>query len=850
MAIPLTLSEVPDTVPYIQYVATAGQTVYPYPFPITQDSDLVVVINGVTQATDSTYSLTGQGNDTGGNCVLNAGSAAGDIITLYRDIAIERITQFSQNSGFSSAAFNAEFNNLYLIAQQLEADIAQCLQIPNTNNPAPVTTLTQTSYANKYLTFDQYGNPQPALLTSSGTLTAAILGALLNPGPTPAELLALITPTALQYVELDPRRYGVTGNGTTNDTVALNRWIAVVNAWNTANPAGGNPLSVWSSGFVCLASPLNAITAANFTLLAPGGVILALPNQGGGNGSSLLKVTGANFVCSGLVVNGQQFSEASPTYDYLIQLTGANPTLDRVTVTYSSTYGLYLNNVAKGKFTNCEFPWNADLGSQIQTSSYLKFSNCSFDYCGYGFGNTFATNDFVGFGLAVRFQSHHITFENCRALQTGRDGMNINQGSYDIKFIGCLVWMAGDGGFTSASDQQGTGLPGDGQVCYNVEYIGCDAYNCWSSGLAIYSPTNNVRVVGGKYYNNYRLAGVLQDESTAASAGNGQNDAFVAGIFVSPGSQGVTIDADTFDDRQFCAVTGHSSGVVAATNWVAGTMANYPRVAFYNGSRVFQGYGTITAESAGSVTVATTTYNGVVIANISSGWFVTQRLQKAGVLFGTGCTGTRRGRSFGIMPGLQTYYGSKTMSTPISPSGGSNSQNVRVLDGRQSGVNLLANGTWDSSVSSGWAYSGPSGGSDTLFTTAGALLRSVGCLQLVGGTSVQNVGTGSLISSGINYVSAGAWVEYSVDVYSAAPGAATISLTWGSGNSNTAVNHPGGGWLNLIIGAYIPTGASELIPQVIAAAGNTIQFDNAVLQVISEASDEVDYNYSVSIQPT
>ena len=57
MAIPLNLSEVPNMTPYIQYIADSGQTVYPYPFPITQDSDLVVVINGVTLATDTGYSL-------------------------------------------------------------------------------------------------------------------------------------------------------------------------------------------------------------------------------------------------------------------------------------------------------------------------------------------------------------------------------------------------------------------------------------------------------------------------------------------------------------------------------------------------------------------------------------------------------------------------------------------------------------------------------------------------------------------------------------------------------------------------------------------------------------------------
>ncbi|MDE2469634.1 MAG: hypothetical protein KGL35_13070, partial [Bradyrhizobium sp.] len=127
MGIPATLSTVPAQTPYIQYVATSGQTVFPYPFEITQDSDLVVVYNGVTYATDSGYTLSGVGNSTGGNVTFTAGATAGDIITLYRDIPIERLTQFAQNGGFSSTAFNAEFNNVYLLLQQLQQNIDQCL---------------------------------------------------------------------------------------------------------------------------------------------------------------------------------------------------------------------------------------------------------------------------------------------------------------------------------------------------------------------------------------------------------------------------------------------------------------------------------------------------------------------------------------------------------------------------------------------------------------------------------------------------------------------------------------------------------------------------------------------------
>lgn len=215
MSVPLTLSSVPAQTPYVQYVSGAAQTVFPYPFEITQDSDLVVALNAVTQPTDSGYSLSGQGSTSGGNVTFATGLNAGTIVTLYRNITISRITQLAQNGTFFSSNFNNEYNKIYLILQQLQQSLlpggnqAFALMVPNTNNPAPTTLLTPASYANKYLSFDSNGNPIPALLTSSGAVTAPIIGSLLYPQTT-AETNASVVPTSLQYAPGDIRRYGAT----------------------------------------------------------------------------------------------------------------------------------------------------------------------------------------------------------------------------------------------------------------------------------------------------------------------------------------------------------------------------------------------------------------------------------------------------------------------------------------------------------------------------------------------------------------------------------------------------------------------------------------------------------------
>lgn len=182
MAVPLTLSSVPAQVAYAQYVATSGQTVFPYPFEITQDSDLVCLVNSVELDTDVGYSLSGQGDNTGGFLTFNTGQVAGTVVTVYRDITIARVTQLATNGTFFASNFNNEFNRIYLILQQLQAANGFALQVPNTNNPTPVTLLTPTNYANKYLAFDANGNPTAAVLTST-TLTQAVFNSFYTTSP-------------------------------------------------------------------------------------------------------------------------------------------------------------------------------------------------------------------------------------------------------------------------------------------------------------------------------------------------------------------------------------------------------------------------------------------------------------------------------------------------------------------------------------------------------------------------------------------------------------------------------------------------------------------------------------------
>lgn len=646
---------------------------------------------------------------------------------------------------------------------------------------------------------------------------------------TSAETTASVVPTNLNFQELDPRRYGALGNGS-DDTAALNSWVAVVNA-------STNPVSNWPAGLTFMSAPLNAITANNFTWHC-NSTLLVKPNSWGTGPTSHVQVNGTGARVYGLRVNGNMSAWSSAIAGFLLQIGGSDFLLDSVQLTNSQSEGLMIDTVTKGRFINCHFDSNGFTGADFRACSYFKFTNCTFNFNGYGFQKTLATNAFQGFAVAQRYRCHHMTYVNCEALQNGRDGFNCNQGTYAVKFIATLAWNNGDGGFTIAADGQGTGRPGDsaagitgagtGESCYDLEYIDCEAENNWSSGLVAYAPAFNVTVDGGRYYNNNNVAGTLTAQSS-----------FANGIFFAGGSLGIRVRTKAYDDRQMCPVTSTSGTgpfTVNVTGWVPGSGVLNPRVAIYNASLQFSGYGNIVSESAGQV-VITPSLTNAFAGTIPAGYFVSQRVQHNGCFYDNNCTGTQDIDGFGFLPGVFSFSGFKSLSGFTA--GG---QNVLLPAATIDTTELLANPTFDAGINN-WAFNLPGGGASNFFTTAGPNIRSPGALQLVGGTTAATADS-ALVANGLNYAQ-GAWVEASIWCNAVNAGDASIALQWNpsSGALATVLNHPGGGWKQLKIGGFIPAGATSLNIRLTSAIGKTNYFDNGSMRVKSDSYDNRDFAY-------
>ena len=110
-----------DNTPRDQYTASGGQVAFTYTFEIAAEGDIAVLQNGTLLnlgAGAGEYAVTGAGVDTGGVVTLVTGATAGDVITLYRDMALDRLTSYTNGGDFLAADVNNDYDRLWLALQQ------------------------------------------------------------------------------------------------------------------------------------------------------------------------------------------------------------------------------------------------------------------------------------------------------------------------------------------------------------------------------------------------------------------------------------------------------------------------------------------------------------------------------------------------------------------------------------------------------------------------------------------------------------------------------------------------------------------------------------------------------------
>ncbi len=157
------------------FVAGAGQTVFPYDFPLFDAADIAVYAQATGAATatllaSSAYSVTGIGEAVGGTIVLGTGATAGTIYSILGARNPRRTTDFSEAGDFRAETLNRELDLLAQTAQEQAAGLGRSLRLAETDTASTTVLPVAAARANRVLGFDGAGN---LVVTNVGTLALA-----------------------------------------------------------------------------------------------------------------------------------------------------------------------------------------------------------------------------------------------------------------------------------------------------------------------------------------------------------------------------------------------------------------------------------------------------------------------------------------------------------------------------------------------------------------------------------------------------------------------------------------------------------------------------------------------------
>ena len=151
--------QIGDVSPRIQYTGDGSQTAFTYPFPIFVDADMEVYEDTTLKTLTTHYTVSGAGNSSGGTVTFVTAPANGITVTLKRNIAIARTSDFQESGEFRSKVINDELDTLTASLQQVDDGVSRSLRLSATDSATSLELPDKATRSSKYLGFDANGDP-------------------------------------------------------------------------------------------------------------------------------------------------------------------------------------------------------------------------------------------------------------------------------------------------------------------------------------------------------------------------------------------------------------------------------------------------------------------------------------------------------------------------------------------------------------------------------------------------------------------------------------------------------------------------------------------------------------------
>jgi len=151
--------QVGDISPRAQYSGDGTRTAFPYPFPIFADDDIEVYEDTSLKTLTIDYTVSDAGQSSGGEVTFGTAPAASAIVTLRRNVTIERTSDFQQSGEFRAKVINDELDRMTAEIQQVDEIVSRSLRLKAFDADGDMELPDRATRANQVLGFDVNGDP-------------------------------------------------------------------------------------------------------------------------------------------------------------------------------------------------------------------------------------------------------------------------------------------------------------------------------------------------------------------------------------------------------------------------------------------------------------------------------------------------------------------------------------------------------------------------------------------------------------------------------------------------------------------------------------------------------------------